>query len=304
MGTFIMQKGKHILKDTRINKLTDYVFLLPTAFFLSVFVFYPFLVGFFYSFSDWNGLYITGWVGLANYVRLAQDIMVRAAIKNTLMYGTTVPFVLLPLGMLLANILHSRTLKLNGIFRTVIYLPATISLLIVANLFNIILVYDGILDQLWMLLGNEKGLNVMASVPSMRIAMLLIMMWCGLGTCVIFMLAGLQGIPKEIFEAAYVDGANSINCFYRITLPMMRPTIMVVTFIMMNGMLKTFDLPYKLTMGGPGNATISIALLIYNQAFKNFTLGYATTTGIFLLVLVSALAYLQMRITGGREDVQ
>ena len=291
------------MKEIKLGKFSDFLFLLPTFFLLSVFVFYPFLVGVFYSFSDWNGLYITKWTGFANYIRLSQDSNFRAAIQNTLMYGIVVPLVLLPLGMLLANILHSRALKFNGIFRTIIYLPATISLLIVANLFNIILVYDGILDQIWQMMGHEKGLNVMATVPYMRVAMLVIMMWCSLGGCVVFLLAGLQGIPKEIFEAAYVDGANAVNCFFRITLPMMRPTIMIVTFVIMNGMLKTFDLPFKLSMGGPGNATLSIAMLIYNQAFKHQTLGYATTTGIILLVMVSFLAYLQMRITGGREDV-
>ena len=292
------------MKRIQLNKFSDFLFLLPTTILLGVFIFYPFLTGVIYSFSDWNGIYITKWIGFANYKRLFQDINFQAAVQNTLMYGIVVPVVLLPLGMLLANILHSRALKLNGILRTVAYLPATISLIIVANLFNIILMYDGILDQIWQIMGNEKGLNVMASIPYMRISMLVIMMWCNLGVCVVFLLAGLQGIPKEIFEAAHVDGANAINCFFRITLPMMRPTIMIVTFIIMNGMLKTFDLPYKMTTGGPGNATISIALLIYNQAFKNLTGGYATTTGIFLLVMVSILAYSQMRITGGREDTQ
>jgi ABC-type sugar transport system permease subunit len=83
----------------------------------------------------------------------------------------------------------------------------------------------------------------------------------------------------------------------------MRPTIMVVTFITMSGMLKTFDLPYKLTNGGPGTATISIAQLIYRQMFYNNQYGYATTTGLILLVIVSIMAVLQMKITGGREDV-
>jgi ABC-type sugar transport system permease subunit len=165
-------------------------------------------------------------------------------------------------------------------------------------------VFDGLLDQIWQLLGHAKGLNVMASGLSMRFAMIVIMAWYSFGSCVVFLLAGLQGIPKELFEAAYVDGANGVTCFFRITLPLMRPTIMIVTFICMNGMLKTFDLPFKMTMGGPGNATISIALLIYNQAFKNMTVGYATTTGVILLILVAIIAYFQMKITGGREDVQ
>jgi ABC-type sugar transport system permease subunit len=261
-------------------------------------------MGIVYSFSDWNGMFISKWIGVANYIRLFQDINFRASLQNTLMYGILVPLVVLPLGMLLANILNSRLLQLNNVFRTIVYLPVTISLIIVANLFNVILVFDGIVDQIWKLLGNEKGLNVMASVPYMRTALIIIMIWCSLGGCVVFLLAGLQGIPTELFEAAYVDGANSMDCFFKITLPMMRPTIMIVTFITMNGMLKTFDLPFKMTQGGPGNATISIALLIYNQAFKNMTVGYATTTGIILLIMVSILAYLQMRIMGGREDIQ
>ena len=157
------------MKGVRLSGFSDFLFLLPTFFLLSVFVFYPFIVGVVYSFSDWNGIFITKWTGFANYIRLAQDLTVRTAVQNTLMYGIVVPLVLLPLGLLLANILHSRVLKLNGIFRTVIYLPVTISLLIVANLFNIILTYDGLLDQIWQTMGHEKGLNVMASVPYMQV---------------------------------------------------------------------------------------------------------------------------------------
>jgi ABC-type sugar transport system permease subunit len=292
------------LKGKNVNFSLDGLFLLPTLLLLLLFVFYPFITGIVYSFSDWNGIFVTKWIGFTNYKRLFQDINFQAAVKNTLMYGLIVPAVILPLGLLLGNVLNSRLLRFNNIFRTIIYLPVTISLLIVANLFNIILIYDGIVDQIWQLLGNEKGLNVMASASHMRIALMTIMVWQSLGGCVVFILAGLQGIPKELFEAAHVDGANSVDCFFKITLPMLRPTIMIVTFITMNGMLKTFDLPFKMTQGGPGNATISIAMLIYNQAFKNLTIGYATTTGIFLLIMVSILAYLQMRITGGREDVQ
>jgi ABC-type sugar transport system permease subunit len=291
------------LKKKKNGEFQNFFFLAPTAVLLLVFVFYPFIVGMIYSFSDWNGIFITKWIGFDNYIRLFKDITFQSALQNTLLYGIIVPAVVIPLGLFLANILNAKSLRFNGFFRTIIYLPATLSLLIVANLFNIILVYEGIIDQIWILLGNEKGLNVMSSVLFMRAAMIIIMIWYSLGSCVIFLLAGLQGIPKELFEAAYVDGANSIKCFFRITLPMMRPTMMVVTFITMNGMLKTFDLPYKLTQGGPGTATISIAQLIYRQAFVNNTAGYATTTGIILLIIVSILAYLQMRITGGREDV-
>ena len=292
------------MKRVRTSGFSDFLFLLPTTVLLAVFVFYPFIFGIIYSFSDWNGIYMTKWVGFANYARLFQDSNFKAALQNTLMYGTIIPLVLLPLGMLLANILNSRSLKFNGLFRTVIYLPVTISLLIVANVFNIMLVYDGVIDQIWLLAGNEKRLNVMASIPYMRVALMLTMMWSSLGSCVVFLLAGLQGIPKEIFEAAYVDGANATNCFFRITLPMLRPAVMIVTFITMNGMLRAFDLPFLLSNGGPGNATISVAMLIYNQAFRHLTLGLATTTGVIFLIIVSALAYLQMRITGGREDVQ
>jgi ABC-type sugar transport system permease subunit len=293
----------YMMKKHYAYNFQNYLFLTPTAILLLVFVFYPFFVGLIYSFSDWNGIFITKWLGFGNYIRLFQDISFQAALRNTLMYGIVVPALVLPLGLFFASVLNARFLRLNGVFRTVIYLPATLSLLIVSNVFNILLVFEGAVDQLWLLLGHEKVLNIMGSVPYMRTAMIIIMVWCSLGGCVVFLLAGLQGISKELFEAAYVDGADSVNVFFRITLPLMRPTIMVVTFITMNGMLKTFDLPYKMTQGGPGMATISIAMLIFRQAFANNTMGYATTTGIVLLIMVSILAYAQMRITGGREDL-
>lgn len=290
------------LKKKVLYRIQDYVFLLPTMLLIVVFVLYPFITGVIYSFSDWNGMIVTRWVGFENYIRLFQDTNFRAAIQNTLMYGIVVTLIILPLGMLFACVLNARTLRMRGVLRTAIYLPVTISLLVVANVFNVILAFDGIVDQIWMMLGNEKGLNLMSSITGMRVAMICIMIWHGMGSCVVFLLAGLQGIPQELHEAAMVDGANAVTSFFRITLPLMRPTIMIVTFITMNNLLKTFDLPFKLSQGGPGTATISVAMLIYKQAFTFNTAGYATTTGIILLIVVSILAVLQMRVTGGKED--
>jgi len=286
-----------------LYNLQSFIFLLPTLILLGTFVLYPFVVGLIYSFTDWNGMYITRWVGLENYVRLFKDMTFRAAVSNTLKYGIFVTLIELPVGIIFAAILNSKSLKLRGIIRTAVYLPATLGLLIVANVFNVILAYDSVVDQIWRMLGNEEALNVMGSIPLMQTAMIFIMFWHGLGSCIVFLLAGMQGIPEELHEAALVDGAGPLQHFFRITLPLLRPTITVVTFITMNGLLKTFDLPFKLSQGGPGTATISVAMLIYKQAFTFNTVGYATTTGIILLIVVSILAFLQIKFTSGKEDV-
>jgi len=290
------------MRRKTLDNFQKFLFLAPTLVLIFTFVIYPFISGAIYSFTDWNGMYVTKWTGIDNYKRLFQDANFRSAIKNTLMYGVFVSLVQLPVGMLIASILNSRTLKLRGILRTAIYLPTTLSLLIVANVFNVIIVYDGAIDSIWMLLGNERGLNVMASISKMRITMMFVMFWSGLGSSTVFLLAGLQGIPAEIHEAAMVDGASVKTKFFRITLPLMRPTITIVAFITINNLLKTFDLPFKLTQGGPGTATLSVAMLIYQQAFTFNTAGYATTTGIILLIVVSAVAFAQIKLTSGKED--
>lgn len=289
-------------KRKRVDAFQNFLFLVPTLVLLGVFVIYPFVSGLIYSFTDWNGMIMTEWVGLKNYKRLFTDLTFQDALVNTLIYGVGVTILEIPLGLVVANILNAPSLRMSGIFRTTFYLPVTVSLLVVSNVFNVILVYNGIVDRIWMLLGHETGLNVMSDMTLMKVAMIIIMLWQNFGSCVVFMLAGLQGIPADIQEAAMVDGAGSFTRFFRITLPMMSPVIMVVTFITMNGMLKTFDLPFKLTNGGPGTATVSVAMLIYNQAFSFNNASYATTTGVILLIVVSILAVLQMRVTGGKED--
>jgi ABC-type sugar transport system permease subunit len=291
-----------------MDKLTDkfqgFLFLLPTLLLIGIFVLYPFIMGVIYSFTDWNGVTVSKFVWTDNYLRLFADNNFKDAVFNTLLYGIFVTLVTLPLGLFIAVILGTKALHMRGIFRTLVYLPSTLSLLIVANIFNIILVYDGILDHLFWLMGHVGNLIIMGSSELMRVSMIVIMVWSGLGSCMVFFLAGIQGIPREIHEAAMVDGANGVARFFRITLPLLRPTIMIVTFIILNGALKTFDLPFRLTGGGPGTATLSVAMLIYKQAFAFNTAGYATTTGIILLIIVSLLAYLQIRVTAGKgEDI-
>ena len=278
------------------------VLVVPSVLLICVFVLYPFIMGVFYSFTNWNNTPIFNWVGFENYMRLFKDTTFVAAIKNTLLYGVAVPVLLIPVGLTFASMLNAKSLKLRGILRTMIYLPGTLALLIVSLTFRTILWYEGILDQIWLLLGNDKAINIMSSAPLSQVIVIIVIFWAGLGGNVVFFLAGLQGIPEEVNEAAMVDGANALQRFFRITLPMLRPTIMIVTFIAMNGALKMFDLPFLMTKGGPGTATISVAMLIYQQAFTFNTAGYATTTGIILLIVVAILAVLQMKVTGGRED--
>lgn len=288
------------MHSNKKNLIIRITFIIPALFFFFVFVIFPFLQSIYYSFTDWDGVSKPMFVGLKNFHRLFTDTSFIEAIKNTLIFCGTSILIGNPLSLLLALFL-SRKIRGIGILRTIFYLPAVISLMVVSLTWSIILNYDGVINYCLKTIGLGAYIQDWISNLSTSLASIVfIMMWGGIGVGAVYYLAGLQSIPEEINESAAIDGAEGWSKFKGITLPLLMPSITIVTFLNLVGSLKIFDLPFIMTNGG-GGTTSTIALKVYQFAFANSTFGYSTAGGLILFIFVSIVSFSQVMYTRSRE---
>ncbi|RPJ43484.1 MAG: sugar ABC transporter permease, partial [Chloroflexi bacterium] len=284
-----MQHGIRLRRGERWWLL---VFLAPTVFGLTFGTLGPVLAAIGISFTKWDVLTPPVFNGLANFRQLLTDPTFRKAIWNTVYYVLGVVPAATVIGLLLALLLNQ---KLRGItfYRTAYFLPVVSSTVAVALVWSWIYSKDfGLLNYML----RSIGLQPVAWLNSTRYAMLaLIMMgiWGLLGQGMIIFLAGLQGISQSYYEAAEVDGANRWGKFLHITLPLITPSMFFFFIITMISAFQAFEQIYVMTRGGPSNATTTMVYYIYNNAFRNFRMGYASAQAIalFLIVMVLTLIY-------------
>ena len=286
---------------SRVRFLQKLVFVIPALFFFTVFVIYPFFSSIRYSFTQWDGVSEPNYIGWGNYLRLLSDSSFLAAIKNTMIFALANIVLGNPLALILALLLYRRFPGRDAL-RTVFYLPAVISLMVISIIWGSILNYNGPVNGFLSLLGlggiTQDWLSGMNTVmPSL----VLILLWQGTGYGAIIYIAGLESIPQEINEAALIDGVNVWTRFWHVTLPLLMPSVTIVTFLGLSGSLKIFDLPYIMTHGGPGNASVTLAMKVYTQAFQDSNFGYATASGLVLFLFVLVVSVLQTTLTRKRE---
>ncbi len=286
------------------HNLTGWAFLTPATVLIVVMSFVPMIRAILLSFKTGVGIGMT-WADpiFKNYQRMMEDTVFIQSLKNTFLYLIIQVPVMLIFALILASILNNKDLKFKGLFRTMIFLPCATSLVAYAIIFrtlfandgliNHILVSVGILDQPYAFLTNEW---------SARIIIIIALLWRWTGYNMVFYLSGLQNIEYSIYEAARIDGASPIQTFFKITVPLLKPTILLTAIMSTNGTLQLFDESVNLTDGGPANASITMSHYIYNMSFKympNF--GYAAAMSILILVLVAILAFIQMKV-GDKRD--
>ena len=211
--------------------------------------------------------------------------------------------VMLFMALIIATLLNSRTLKWKGFFRTSIFLPCVTSLVAYSILFKMMFSLDGIVNYVLMGLGIlDAPYQYLQDSAWARAIVIIAMLWRWTGYNVIFYLAALQNIPQETFEAAKVDGASSVQSFFRITIPQLKPIILLTAIMSTNGTLQLFDETMNITQGGPANATITISQYIYNQSFvyaPNF--GYASAISYVVVFLMIILAIIQFGVAGRKD---
>ncbi len=205
--------------------------------------------------------------------------------------------------LILASILNHRQMRFKGLFRTMIFLPCATSLVAYAVIFRSLFANNGIVNLVLTNLGIlDQPYSFLTHTWSARIVIIIALLWRWTGYNMVFYLAGLQNIEYSVYEAAKIDGASAIQSFFKITVPLLKPTILLTAIMSTNGTLQLFDESVNLTDGGPANASITMSHYIYNMSFKyvpNF--GYAAAMSFLILILVAFLAFLQMKV-GDKRD--
>ena len=293
--------GKKTSLETK-QSMTGWGFLTPAALLIAIMSFYPMLRALLLSFQAGKGTNMK-WCGISNYARIAQDSIFQQALINTFLYLIVQVPIMLILALLLASILNNKDLRFKGFFRTCIFLPCATSLVSYAIIFRSLFANDGFVNQLLSGLGLiHQPIQWLTTTGTARFVIIFALIWRWTGYNMVFYLSGLQNIDYSVYEAARIDGANPWTTFWRITVPLLKPTILLTAIMSTNGTLRLFDESVNLTNGGPANSTITMSHYMYNLSFKgtpNF--GYASALAFIILILVAILAFAQMKVGDSRE---
>lgn len=286
----------------RRQNLIGWGFLTPAVILIVIMNFVPIIRAFIMSFQTGRPGNMT-FAGISNYTRVLQDSRCMDALKVTLEYVVvTVPIIII-LALVMAVLLDDQRLKLKGIYRTCIFVPAAVSMVASAVIFRSLFAADGFVNSVLVNLGIlETGYNFLGHPTSARIILMIVRVWKMLGYQMIFFLAALQSVDKGIYEAAKIDGASSLQQFFRITVPMLKPTLVFTIVMSINAAIQVYDESVNLTNGGPGYATMPVAHYIYNLAFggvPNF--GYACALSMLVLLAVGVISLIQMKVGDRRE---
>ncbi|MEU9314754.1 sugar ABC transporter permease [Streptomyces sp. NPDC048295] len=250
------------------------------------------------AFTKYDVLTAPQFVGLDNFSEMMSDAVFRKSIVNTVVYTFfTVPFGMM-LGLLVALALHTG-LKARGIFRTAVFLPQVTATVAIALVW--LWIYNpgnGLLNTLLSFLGID-GPAWLSSTSWAMPSVILVGIWQGIGMKMLIYLAALQSLPKELYEAASVDGASKVRQFFSITLPLLKPATFFVLITSMISAFQSFDQIYILTDGGPANSTTMMTYEIYKSAFREFRVGYACAQSLVLFVLLMGFTLVNRRIMGG-----
>lgn len=259
-----------------------------------LFVAFPVAFSIVLTFHKWNIISPMEYTGLNNYIRLFNDKTFLKSIGNTLIFLVIhIPLQII-VALFLAEILNQK-IKLRGIFRGAFFLPVIVSGVVVTILWQQLYGYDtGLLNRLLTGIGLDKvGWLTDPNIAMSSIA--LMATWKNVGLYIILFLIGLQTVPTQYYEAADLEGASHLQKFFKITLPMINPTIFMVVILSTIGGFSLFIEPYIMTGGGPLNSTVSAVLYIYKQGFFYYHMGYAATLGLFFAFIILAVVVIQKK---------
>jgi len=276
--------------------------LLPAIFYLSFFL-YPVWDAFVLSLTDFKGIGERHFVGLANYQALLDDASFGNALRNTLIYAAVVVVVLIVVPFIEALLLNQNVFGINA-FRALYYLPVITSMVVAGLTWKYVLHSGGLVNGLLRQMGLINGPIAWLANPKLALCSVIwLTIWKASPYYAVIYLAGLQSIPTELYEAALVDGANRWQLVRHITIPLIRPYTTVVAVIATIGALKVFGEVYVMTGGAPGQATYVLNYYIYQLGFRFWKMGYASTVGVVLLLMVLVFSVLNLRVFEEREPV-
>jgi putative chitobiose transport system permease protein len=283
---------------------TPYLFIAPSLLLLGLTVFLPALQAFYLSFTNYDPIAGTAsWQGLANFDRLLKDEIFWQTIRNTVLYLCGVVPVLVVLPLLLAIAVNQ---KLTGMsfFRAAYYVPVIISMVVAGIAWKFIYAENGLLNQLLQVVGIPK-IPWLTSPGLALFSVMVVTIWKGLGYYMTIYLAGLQSIPADLYEAAAIDGSDSYTKHWDITIPLMRPYMLLVAVISAIAATKIFEEVYVMTQGGPRNSSKTVVYYLYQQGFgsTNPDLSYACTIGLMLFAIVFFLSVLNFKLSQNNINI-
>lgn len=294
--------GRRPLNDGFRRRAVVVGFLAPALIILTAFVGWPMLSAFRLSFTDASGFGQETWVGLANYVRVFTDPSILQAIGNTALYSVLFTPVALVVALVLALAVNSPLLPFRGFFRSTLFLPFIVSLAVAAFAWSYLLDPQIGLLNYWLQGAGIRIGNVLEDPTLAMPTVVLVAVWKSFGFYMVIFLAGLQDIPKSLYEAASLDGANGWRRFTNVTFPMLSNTMAFVVVIALIAALQAFDQIYVLTGGGPYRSTQTIVMEIYQSGFKDLELGFASALSYVLLVATLLLSLVQFLFFGRRGE--
>lgn len=286
------KKGMSLEKK---HNVTGWIFLIPATALICWMSFYPMIKAFIMSLQTGIGINLT-FGGAANYLRILKDPTFKQCLFNTFFYLIIQVPVMLVLALALASMLNNKHLRFKGLFRTAIFLPCATSLVSYAMIFRSMFANDGFINTVL----RGFGMNPImwfANAWTARAVIIIALIWRWTGYNMVFYLSGLQNIEYSVYEAAKIDGASPLQSFFKITVPLLKPTILLTTIMSTNGTLQLFDESLNLTNGGPGKTTMTLSHYIYNTSFvQSPNFGYAAAMSIIVLIMVAILAVIQMKV--------
>ncbi len=287
------------------QKAAGWAFLTPASLLIFVMSFYPMVQAFITSFKTGSSANLK-WADplIKNYARMLKDKVFLTSMGNTFLYLAIQVPIMLVLAILLAQLLNNKDLKLRGLFRTMIFLPCATALVSYALIFKTLFATEGLINSMLKGLGIiQENVNWLGQPTTAKAVIIIALLWRWTGYNMVFFLAGLQNIEYSVYEAANIDGASGWKTFWHITVPLLRPVIVMTGIMSINGTLQLFDESVNLTNGGPSNTTITMSHYIYNNSLgtgvANF--GYASALAFVVFILVAILATINMKVGDTRD---
>lgn len=294
-----MQNHSAIRRFRRARQFVYFTF--PAIILVVVFVLLPFVMSVSYSFTKWNGLdKIPKFIGFQNYAALLKDSDMFHTFGFTLEYALVMVILVNVIALLLSLALDSRMVVGKNLYRGAIFLPYIISLIVVGYIWRFIFNQGFDAAYAFTHIAFFKS-SWLGNAHLVFFSIVLVSVWQAAGFYVVVYLAGLQTVPPQLIEAATIDGAGSATRFFRVTLPLLMPSVTVCVFYSISNALKTFDVIFSLSGGGPGTASTTAALYIYQTAFIYSRFGYGTAQSVTLFLLIATVTIFQLTVFKNRE---
>ncbi|GIO43370.1 MULTISPECIES: carbohydrate ABC transporter permease [Paenibacillus] len=291
---------------SRLNKqlkIAPYIYISPYFILFFVFSLYPILYSIYISFTDWNGSGEKTFIGFENYVQLFGDKNFWLSLWNSsIIFLMYVPLMLF-LGLIFASMLNSNWMVGKGFFRMALFVPNFVSVVAVSFVFVLLLnTQNGLFNSVLRNIGLiDNPIPWLESPWWARISVSIMVLYRWLGYNMLLLMTGLQNISKDLYEAAYVDGATKIKSFFFITIPLVKKMLLFCTVLSTIGTFSLFTEPFILTQGGPLNSTLTPVLMLYTESFQNFNFGYASSIAVCFFILMMTVSLIQMRVFDDKE---